>query len=90
MSTRRNFLKTAAIAGAGLATAPLASAAQKVPIVAPQKQRTPSKDGKIRVGFIGTGFRSQEHFNNVLSFDDAKIVAICDVSDFSLNMTKET
>ncbi len=90
MSTRRNFLKTAAIAGAGLATAPLASAEQKVPIVAPQKQRIPSKDGKIRVGFIGTGFRSQEHFNNVLSFDDAKIVAICDVSDFSLNMTKET
>lgn len=90
MSTRRDFLKTATIAGAGIAATPIASAIEKASIVAPQKQRTYTKDGKIRVGFIGTGFRSQEHFNNVLSFDDAKIVAICDVSDFSLNMTKET
>jgi len=56
----------------------------------PSKTKNSIKRRKIRVGFIGTGFRSQEHFNNVLSFDDAKIVAICDVSDFSLNMTKET
>lgn len=90
-TTRRDFLKKAAFAGAGIATTTLGTnAAEKQNTIAPQKKRTPSKSGKIRVGFIGTGFRSQEHFNNILSFPDTEIVAICDVSDFSLNMTKET
>lgn len=90
-TTRRDFLKKAAFAGAGIASTTIGmNAAEKQNIIVPQKKRTTSKSGKIRVGFIGTGFRSQEHFNNILSFPDTEVVAICDISDFSLNMTKET
>lgn len=90
-TSRRNFIKTAALATAGLATSSITDSKIKAQTSLLDKKRTSgSKDGKIRVGFIGTGFRSQEHFNNILSFPDTVVTAICDVSDFSINMTKET
>ncbi len=88
-TSRRDFLKTAALASTGLVTISINAAVANNEMASQQRRKTVS-NGKIKVGFIGTGFRSQEHFNNILSFPDTQVTAICDISDFSLNMTKET
>lgn len=88
-TSRRDFLKTTALAGAGLAASSINAAVTNSEMFLLQKSPS-DRDGKIKVGFIGTGFRFQEHFNNILSFPDTEITAICDISDFSINMTKET
>lgn len=88
--TRRDFLKKAALVGAGAVTATMnLEAALPDSGEATKTGKKKPQEGIIRIGFIGTGFRSQEHFNNVLSFNDVKVTAICDVSDFSLDMTKK-
>lgn len=89
--TRRGFLKKAALVGAGAMASGIGTNAAIPGLNATEaasKKKT-TNDGLLRIGFIGTGFRSQEHFNNVLSYDDVKVTAICDTSEFSLNMTKK-
>lgn len=91
MGTRRNFLKSAVLAGTGLAAAGGLNAANAAAenLTAQNQKKKNKDDGKIKVGFIGCGFRSQEHFNNILSFPDVKVVAVCDPLEFSLNMTRQ-
>ena len=71
---RRNFIKTAAVAGAGIALAPnIISASPKI-----RFQRS-KPNGKLNIAFIGVGGRGRSHLNNVSNYDDVEITAICDV-----------
>lgn len=71
---RRDFIKAATIAGAGIALTPnIISASQKVNF-----QRSDS-NGKLNIAFIGVGGRGRSHLNNVSNYDDVVITAICDV-----------
>lgn len=64
---RRNFIKTAAIAGAGLTVLPHIALGKK------------QSDTKVRLGFIGLGLRGVLHLNNALKRDDVEVIAICDI-----------
>ena len=63
---RRDFMKTTVLAGAATAAAGRASAKQVSP------------NGRIRIGFIGTGARAQQLMQDVAAHPDAEIVALCD------------
>ena len=78
---RREFIKTVAIAGAGLAIGDnlLASeefaipslAIKPIPIAAPMK--------KVRIGFVGVGGMGMAHLENLIKIQGAEIVAVCDI-----------
>ena len=68
MSTRRDFVKTTAAAGAGLAIAPQLS-----------WNTTTSDQEKLNLALIGVGLRGTNHLNDALQRDDVNITAICDI-----------
>lgn len=74
-TTRRTFLKTAAIAGAGLTILPNAIAFPK------------GKEPKVRLGFIGVGLRGQNHLELALKRNDVDVVALCDVQQRMMDMS---
>lgn len=80
-TTRRDFIKTSAVAGLGFSILPSAVFA---------KDRAP----KVRLGFIGVGMRGQNHLDLALRRSDAEVVAICDVQqrmiDTSLEMVTKS
>jgi len=73
MKSRRDFIRTMATGGAGLSLLPTLSFAQ-------------AKDVKLRLGFIGVGFRGQGHLGLALRRDDVEVVAICDVQQRMMDM----
>jgi predicted dehydrogenase len=76
-SSRRSFIKTAAIAGAG------------VSILPSQILFSKNKETKARLGFIGVGMRGQSHLELALGRNDVDVVAICDVQQRMIDMSKE-
>lgn len=74
---RREFLKTAAVAGAGLAVSPGLSFGN------------PLKNNKLRLGFIGLGLRGTVHLHNLLNRSDVEIAAICDVDPKRLEISRK-
>jgi predicted dehydrogenase len=73
---RRSFLKTGA----------LVSAALMLPSgVLYSEPRTE----RVRLGFIGVGLRGQNHLDLALRRADVDVVAICDVQERMINMSKE-
>ncbi|PQB03955.1 Gfo/Idh/MocA family protein [Aureitalea marina] len=70
MGTRRDFVKTTALASTALALSPGLSWAS----------RNTGAD-KLRLGFIGVGLRGTNHLNNALQRDDILVTAICDIDD---------
>ncbi len=64
--TRREFVKTSAVAATALAGAPTILRAQK-------------KNDTIRMGFIGVGNRGSQLMNMFRQNDDVQIAALCDV-----------
>src|SRR5437868_206956 len=73
MSNRRHFLKTTTLSAAAL------TLNDNIRAFAPVK-----KD-KLRVGIIGSGFRSQEHMGNFLQREDVDVVAIADPQQRSID-----
>src|SRR5688572_12075343 len=77
MKTRRDFIKAAALAGAGAAIIPTSVLADRPP-------------GKVRLGFIGVGLRGQGHLELALRRSDTEVIALCDIQqsmmDRSLKM----
>ncbi len=69
---RRDFLQQAALAGAALSVPTLARTAAS-PAAAREKPRD-----KLRLGFIGTGLRGQDHVDLALRREDCEILAIAD------------
>jgi predicted dehydrogenase len=74
LSTRRDFLKATTLAGVGLSLLPSDIFANAV-------------DTKVRLGFIGVGFRGQSHLELALNRNDVEIVAICDIQQAMIDMS---
>lgn len=74
---RRNFLKTAAVAGVGLALAPNIAFGKK------------QKESKVRLGFIGLGLRGEWHLANALNRNDIEVTAICDIDPERIRMAQD-
>jgi predicted dehydrogenase len=67
MKSRREFIKTTSLLGAGAALLPGQSVLGE------------AADPKLRLGFIGVGLRGQNHLELGLRRSDVEVVALCDV-----------
>jgi predicted dehydrogenase len=76
MSSRRSFIKTAAAAGVGFS-------------ILPSQILAKDKDPKVRLGFIGVGLRGQNHLDLALRRNDVDVVAICDVQQRMIDMSRD-
>jgi predicted dehydrogenase len=74
LSTRRDFLKATTLAGVGLSLLSSDIFAKL-------------NDTKVRLGFIGVGFRGQSHLELALNRNDVEIVAICDIQQAMIDMS---
>lgn len=74
---RRNFIKTTAVVGAGLAVAPGIAFGNRY------------SDSKLRLGFIGVGLRGTWHLENSLKRNDVEVTAICDVNPDRLKICQK-
>src|SRR6267154_4466544 len=75
--TRRDFIKTASLAAAGLTILPSGVAFPN------------EADAKVRLGFIGVGFRGQGHLELALGRTDVEVVALCDVQQRMTDLALE-
>ena len=78
---RRDFIRTMAATGVGLAVGEdlLAS-------IRPDEYDSPFKPAsagnsmeKVRIGYVGVGLQGTSHVENLLKIDGAEIVAVCDI-----------
>ncbi len=76
-TSRRDFIKATTLAGVGLS------------MFTPSVLFSKDKDSKVRLGFIGVGFRGQGHLELALMRNDVEVVAICDVQQPMIDMSKE-
>ncbi|MBF9255694.1 Gfo/Idh/MocA family oxidoreductase [Pontibacter sp. 172403-2] len=76
---RRKFVRNTGLSAAALSVLP----GQNLFAAAPK-----AKD-KVKIGVIGVGLRGQNHLDLLLRRDDVDVVAICDVSDRMLQMSKD-
>ena len=76
MTSRRDFIKRSAVAGLGLSM-----------LSVPGFSTT--KESKVRLGFIGVGLRGQNHLRLALQRNDVEVVAICDIQQQMIDMSKE-
>ncbi|GAB3755578.1 Gfo/Idh/MocA family protein [Spirosoma pomorum] len=76
-TTRRSFLKTAALGGA---------AASFIPSFATSTMANlrPPALAKVRLGFIGVGLRGRSHLRQALYRNDVEVTALCDISPDSI------
>jgi len=73
-ATRRNFIKTSAVAGLGLS-------------ILPSSVFSKEKATKVRLGFIGVGMRGQNHLELALMRNDVEVIAICDIQQRMIDMS---
>lgn len=75
-TSRRDFIRASAVAGAAFSLA----SPELFAIAA---------EPKVRLGFIGVGLRGQNHLDLALRRNDVEVVAICDVQQRMIDMSKE-
>jgi len=73
-NTRRDFIRTAALAGAGVSIWP------------PGTGSAQAINEKVRLGFIGVGLRGQNHLALALQRTDTEVVALCDIQSRMMDM----
>lgn len=73
-TSRRNFIRTAAVAGAGFT-------------ILPSSVINAKDSGKVRLGFIGVGLRGQSHLELALKRTDVDVVALCDIQQHMMDMS---
>jgi len=76
---RREFLKTTALAGAGLSLAPGMRSA-------PRAGKNPSS--KVRLAILGCGLRGQSHLELALRRDDCEVTAVNEIEPVMLERTR--
>src|SRR6476620_5023978 len=86
--SRRGFIKTISVAGAGLAAAQVANAAPSTPAKpavksAPKPAPAPPKLADIRVAIIGPGNQGRNLLTQCLRIEGVRFVAVCDIWDYS-------
>jgi predicted dehydrogenase len=74
--SRRAFVKNSSIAGMGFTILPSSILSKK-------------KENKVRIGMIGVGLRGQNHLGLLLKRDDIEVVAICDIQQRMIDMSKD-
>jgi hypothetical protein len=79
--SRRDFLKTGALAGIGTALAglKLSSPAEARPIGEARSQFKVAPIDPVRIGFVGVGGMGSAHVQNFLNIDGVQVKAICDI-----------
>ncbi len=80
-TNRRNFLKTATAAGAGIILAPQISKAGDLK----QKQNK----SEVNIAFIGCGGRGRGHLKRAAMTEGVKITAFCDIDPEAVKKTQE-
>ena len=81
---RRDFIKTATVAGVGIGLTPnLISAKSNL------KFKRSKPNGKLNIAFIGVGGRGRSHLKNVSYYEDVEITAICDVDPEAITKTQK-
>src|SRR4051812_34411698 len=75
--TRRKFLQATALTGLGLTLSPT------------EMFSAPADATKVRLGFIGVGLRGQSHLELALQRADVDVVAICDIQQRMIDMSKD-
>lgn len=78
-TNRRTFLQTAALTGAS---------ATLLPTILTKASAAPAPLERVRLGFIGTGYRGRNHIEQALYRQDVDITAICDVDPEAINRAK--
>lgn len=74
---RKDFIKNTALTAASIAVFPN------------NNMHAFATDPKVKIAVIGVGLRGQDHVDLLLRRDDVDLVAICDIDDRMLSMTKE-
>jgi predicted dehydrogenase len=74
---RKDFIKTTGLAAASFAVTPTG------------KLFSNTADPKVKLAIIGVGSRGRNHLDLLLRRDDVDVVAICDVDDRALTMSKD-
>ncbi|HRK54200.1 MAG TPA: Gfo/Idh/MocA family oxidoreductase [Cyclobacteriaceae bacterium] len=77
MISRRDFIKATSLTGIGLTIIPSGVLFSK------------EKDEVVRIGLIGVGLRGQNHLDLLLRRADVEVVAICDVQQRMMDMSKD-
>lgn len=80
-TNRRNFLKTATAAGAGIIIAPQISKAGVSSSI--------QKKAEVRIGFIGVGGRGRGHLKRSAMTAGVSIPAICDIDPDAIKQTQK-
>lgn len=75
--SRRKFLQATALTGLGLSLSPT------------EMFSAPADTNKVRLGFIGVGLRGQSHLELALQRADVDVVAICDIQQRMIDMSKD-
>jgi predicted dehydrogenase len=75
--SRRKFIQATALTGLGLSLSPT------------ELFSSPADTNKVRLGFIGVGLRGQSHLELALQRSDVDVVAICDIQQRMIDMSKE-
>jgi len=75
MKSRREFIKTSALAGAAFTVLPASSVFSN------------KATARVRLGLIGVGLRGQSHLELALRRDDVEVVAICDIQQRMIDMS---
>jgi predicted dehydrogenase len=82
MKSRRDFIKSTTLAGAGLTLLPS------------QTLFSREQEPKLRLGIIGTGLRGQSHLSLALQRSDVEVTALCDIQqhmmDIALDMVSKS
>src|SRR5687767_15966545 len=86
---RRDFLKTAALAGMGLVACRTSVTLSTSRAPGPALFTTPPLE-RVRIGFVGVGHQGSSHVENFLRIDGVDIVAICDITPANLNRSLDT
>ena len=82
MSTRREFIKTASIAGFAALVLPNTLYGN---ILYPKNQQLK----KIKIGVIGTGLRAQNHIELLAKRDDVEVIAFADPNPIMLKSAQD-
>ena len=82
--TRRQFIKKAAGAGAGLLAVPYI-----IPSNILGRSGVISPGNKITVGCIGTGWQGTSNLEGFLNEDDVQVVAVCDIDKNHLHEARD-
>jgi len=75
---RKHFIKNAGLAAASMAVLPINKLIASGP-----------SEAKVKLCMIGVGLRGQNHLELLLKADDVEVVAICDIDERMLGMSKE-